>query len=181
MYKLAQSILVVVSSNQLQSYTTIYYRKMFNNVLSLPIYIIDKYSVKDISFRWKRDNPITFPKDFDEGFFRLPKYVVSFSTVREPQILHFNDVDHCSARLGITLSREVKSYLLENYLPSTLFVSMSWGSFIVVPEIVPGRMVRLILKIESFTHRQLMFPVNDLSLGWEIWISRIIVFMNKKI
>lgn len=94
-----------------------------------------------MSFRWKKDNPITFPKDFDEGlFFRLPKYVVSFSTVKEPQTLHYNDVDHSSARLQITLSREVKSYLLENYLPSTLFVSMSWGSFIVVPEIVPGRM-----------------------------------------
>lgn len=97
--------------------------------------------MKDLSFRWKNDNPITFPKDFDEGFFRLPKYVVSFSTQREPHILHFNDVDHCSARLEIILSREVKSYLLENYLPSTLFVSMSWGSFVVVPEIVPGRMV----------------------------------------
>lgn len=97
--------------------------------------------MKDVSFRWKKDNPITFPKDFDEGFFRLPKYVVSFFVEKEPHILHFNDVDHCSARLEITLSREVKSYLLENYLPSTLFVSMSWGSFIVVPEIVPGRMV----------------------------------------
>lgn len=98
-----------------------------------------------MSFRWKKDNPITFPKDFDEGFFRLPKYVVSFVVVPEPNILHFNDVDHCSARLEITLSREVKSYLLENYLPSTLFVSMSWGSFIVVPEIVPGRMVSRVL------------------------------------
>lgn len=102
---------------------------------------LDKYSHKDVYFRWKGDNPITFPKDFDEGFFRLPKYVVSFSTVKESQTLHYNDVDHSSARLQITLSREVKSYLLENYLPSTLFVSMSWGSFIVVPEIVPGRMV----------------------------------------
>lgn len=105
----------------------------------------DKYSVKDMSFRWKKDNPISFPKDFDEGFFRLPKYVVSFSTEKEPHHLHFNDVDHCSARLQITLSREVKSYLLENYLPSTLFVSMSWGSFVVVPEIVPGRMVTTIV------------------------------------
>ncbi|XP_055312389.1 glycine receptor subunit alpha-2-like [Sitodiplosis mosellana] len=109
-----------------------------------------KYSVKDMSFRWKKENPITFPKDFDEGlFFRLPKYVVSFSTVKEPQTLHYNDVDHSSARLQITLSREVKSYLLENYLPSTLFVSMSWGSFIVVPEIVPGRMVLLVTTLLS--------------------------------
>lgn len=97
----------------------------------------------DLNFRWKRANPITFPKDFDAGFFRLPKYVVSFYTHPSPHIMNFGDVDHISARLEITLSREVKSYLLENYLPSTLFVSMSWGSFIVVPEIVPGRMVNI--------------------------------------
>lgn len=99
-----------------------------------------------MSFRWKKDNPITFPKDFDEGFFRLPKYVVSFSTEKEPHIVNYGDVEHYSARLEITLSREVKSYLLENYLPSTLFVSMSWGSFVVVPEIVPGRMVSALLE-----------------------------------
>lgn len=57
--------------------------------------------------------------------------------------------DHCSARLEITLSREVKSYLLENYLPSTLFVSISWGSFVVVPDIVPGRMVLLVTTLLS--------------------------------
>lgn len=94
-----------------------------------------------MTFRWKKENPITFPKDFDEGFFRLPKYVVSFSTEQDPHIIYYGDVDHCSARLEITLSRELKSYLLEHYLPSTLFVSMSWGSFVVIPEVVPGRMV----------------------------------------
>lgn len=94
-----------------------------------------------MNFRWKKDNPISFPKDFDEGFFRLPKYVVSFLAEREPHVINYGDIDHSTARLEITLSREIKSYLLENYLPSTLFVSMSWGSFVVVPEIVPGRMV----------------------------------------
>lgn len=94
-----------------------------------------------MTFRWKREHPITFPKDFGAGFFRLPKYVVTFAAEKDPHIVNYGDADHCSARLEITLSREVKSYLLENYLPSTLFVSMSWGSFVVVPEIVPGRMV----------------------------------------
>lgn len=100
-------------------------------------------------FRWRKDNPISFPEDFGEGFFRLPKYVVSFATEEVPRIVNYGDVDHCSARLEITLSREVKSYLLENYLPSTLFVSMSWGSFVVVPEIVPGRMVLLVTTLLS--------------------------------
>lgn len=43
----------------------------------------------------------------------------------------------------------MKSYLLENYLPSTLFVSISWGSFVVVPDIVPGRMVLLVTTLLS--------------------------------
>ncbi|XP_055700976.1 glycine receptor subunit alpha-2-like isoform X2 [Phlebotomus papatasi] len=108
-----------------------------------------KYPVKDMTFRWKKDNPLTFPHDFGDGFFRLPRYVVSFLTDPEPKIINYGDADHCSARLEITLSREVKSYLLENYLPSTLFVSMSWGSFVVVPEIVPGRMVLLVTTLLS--------------------------------
>lgn len=62
---------------------------------------------------------------------------------------HETAADHGSARLEITLSREVKSYLLENYLPSTLFVSISWGSFVVVPDIVPGRMVLLVTTLLS--------------------------------
>lgn len=116
----------------------IYKKKLF---YQNAVVYLDKYSVKDMTFRWKKENPITFPKDFDEGFFRLPKYVVSFSTEQDPHIIFYGDVDHCSARLEITLSRELKSYLLEHYLPSTLFVSMSWGSFVVIPEVVPGRMV----------------------------------------
>ncbi|XP_055532254.1 glycine receptor subunit alpha-2-like isoform X1 [Wyeomyia smithii] len=113
-----------------------------------------KYTVKEMRFRWKNDNGLTFPNDFGDQFFRLPKYVVSFYTEQEPQTIHYGDAhpfpdNHSSARLEITLSREVKSYLLENYLPSTLFVSMSWGSFVVVPEIVPGRMVLLVTTLLS--------------------------------
>lgn len=132
-----------------------------------------------MSFRWKNDNPISFPNDFDEGFFRLPKYVVSFTAVAEPQILHFNDVDHCSARLSITLSREVKSYLLENYLPSTLFVSMSWGSFIVVPEIVPGRMVLLVTTLLSLVT---MFDTvrNNSPNALELKCIEVFFFLSKR-
>lgn len=52
--------------------------------------------------------------------------------------------NHSAARLIITLSRELRSHLLESYLPSTLFVIISWGSFIIMPEVVPGRMVLLV-------------------------------------
>lgn len=57
--------------------------------------------------------------------------------------------NHSTARLVITLSRELRSHLLESYLPSTLFVIMSWGSFVVMPEVVPGRMVLLVTTLLS--------------------------------
>lgn len=57
--------------------------------------------------------------------------------------------EHSAARLQIKLSRELRGYLLESYLPSSLFVIISWGSFCVIPEIVPGRMVLLVTTLLS--------------------------------
>ncbi|XP_063697831.1 glycine receptor subunit alpha-4-like [Culicoides brevitarsis] len=107
-----------------------------------------KYSVKEMKFHWKHENALSFPKDFGEGFFRLPKYIVTFRHRDEPYLVNYGDAEHHSARLEIKLTREVKSYLLENYLPSTLFVCISWGSFVVAPE-WPGRMVLLVTVLLS--------------------------------
>lgn len=56
----------------------------------------DKYSVREMRFRWKNDNGLTFPKDFGDGFFRLPKYVVSFYTEQNPQTIHYGEGKFCS-------------------------------------------------------------------------------------
>lgn len=35
-----------------------------------------------MAFHWRKENPLTFPNDFGENGFRLPKYVVSiFKTI----------------------------------------------------------------------------------------------------
>ena len=44
----------------------------------LPVLFPDKYNVHDMKFRWRDEAPLMFPNDFGDGFFRLPKYVVSF-------------------------------------------------------------------------------------------------------
>jgi hypothetical protein len=51
--------------------------------------------------------------------------------------------------MNIIMWRELRSYLLESYLPSSLFVIMSWGSFVVIPDMVPGRMVLLVTTLLS--------------------------------
>lgn len=38
----------------------------------------DKYTLDDMVFKWRDGQPLMFPNDFGDGFFRLPKYVVSF-------------------------------------------------------------------------------------------------------
>lgn len=44
-----------------------------------------------MTFRWKNENPLTFPKDFGEGFFRLPKYIVKFETRDQPYYVNYGD------------------------------------------------------------------------------------------
>lgn len=44
-----------------------------------------------MTFQWKQENPLSFPKDFGEGFFRLPKYIVTFRTRDEPYIINYGD------------------------------------------------------------------------------------------
>ena len=42
------------------------------------------------------------------------------------------------------LRRKVSHYIITYYLPSAMFVSVSWISFLVPPDNVPGRMAMLI-------------------------------------
>lgn len=101
-----------------------------------------KFTTQGVRFEWREMSPWLGTRLVTEQRteFRLPKYVVTFAT---------NKSNHTAARLQIRLSRELRSYLLESYLPSSLFVIISWGSFCVIPEIVPGRMVLLVTTLLS--------------------------------
>ncbi|XP_021185003.1 glycine receptor subunit alpha-2 isoform X3 [Helicoverpa armigera] len=111
-----------------------------------------KYTTQDVRFEWREVAPwlgIGPVGSEQRSEFRLPKYVVTFVTDKSNHIRNFGEGEHSAARLQIKLSRELRSYLLESYLPSSLFVIISWGSFCVIPEIVPGRMVLLVTTLLS--------------------------------
>ncbi|RZF44395.1 hypothetical protein LSTR_LSTR010024 [Laodelphax striatellus] len=108
-----------------------------------------KYTVNDMKFRWQNDPPLSFPSDFSAEGYRLPRYVVSFESQEDMHIIYYGEGNHSTARMLITMSREIRSHLLESYLPSSLFVIISWGSFVVMPEVVPGRMVLLVTTLLS--------------------------------
>lgn len=48
------------------------------------------------------------------------------------------------AGFEMKLSRHISHYLITYYLPSGLFVVVSWISFVVPPEVIPGRMALLV-------------------------------------
>ncbi len=42
------------------------------------------------------------------------------------------------------MSRRLSQHFLEMYIPTILFVSASWISFLIPPDVVPGRMTLLV-------------------------------------
>ena len=48
------------------------------------------------------------------------------------------------AGFELTLTRKMMHYIVTCYLPSGMFVVVSWISFLVPPDIVPGRMALLV-------------------------------------
>merc|ERR1712038_1644979 len=61
----------------------------------------------------------------------------------------------------MTLTRNVAKYLYIYYLPSGLFVAVSWVSFVIPPEVVPGRMALLVTLFLVLTN--IFNTINNLS------------------
>lgn len=59
------------------------------NILTCTFPLSDKYGQNEMEFHWRKDHPLTFPNDFGENGFRLPKYVVSFITHDRPFKVNF--------------------------------------------------------------------------------------------
>ena len=51
------------------------------------------------------------------------------------------------AGFSMILSRHVSHYIITYYLPSGLFVVVSWISFLVPPDVIPGKEVKKIGKV----------------------------------
>ena len=53
-------------------------------------------------------------------------------------------MNYSTAGFEIILSRKMSFYIITYYLPSGLFVVISWISFLINPEVIPGRMTMLV-------------------------------------
>ena len=64
------------------------------------------------------------------------------------------------AGFEVRLKRHSMKYIIYNYFPSGLFVCLSWISFLIPVEIVPGRIARSALKVsEDNIHTDFVYEV----------------------
>ena len=72
-------------------------------------------------------------------------YKVSVTSMsEEDRIINYSGANYSVTGLEMRLVRNSQKYLYIYYLPSGLFVMVSWVSFLIPPEVVPGRMAMLI-------------------------------------
>lgn len=81
----------------------------------------------------------------------------------------------------MVLSRKMSFYVITYYLPSGLFVLVSWISFLVNPEVIPGRMTLLIIiflvLINMFNTIQSNSPTAEGITAIESWVIACIIFV----
>ena len=79
------------------------------------------------------------------------------------------------------LERHFMSYIITYYLPSGLFVVVSWISFLIPPDIVPGRMALLItlflVLVNIFNNINSNSPKAEGLTAIEIWMLACILFV----
>ncbi|KAG8229278.1 hypothetical protein J437_LFUL009639 [Ladona fulva] len=93
----------------------------------------------------------------------------------------FSKGSYPAITLVITLHRRLSYHLLQTYVPSSMFVIVSWLSFLVPPESVPGRMAICMTTLLTLTAMFAAVRQNTPSVsyvkGLDIWMVVCILFV----
>jgi len=85
------------------------------------------------------------------------------------------------AGFELTLKRKVSHYIITCYLPSGMFVIVSWISFLIPPDIVPGRMTLLItvflVLVNIFNTITTNIPKAEGLTAIEAWVMVCVLFV----
>jgi len=85
------------------------------------------------------------------------------------------------AGFELTLRRKVSHYIITYYLPSGMFVIVSWISFLVPPAVVPGRMTLLVtvflVLVNIFNTITTNIPKAEGLTAIEAWVIVCVLFV----
>ena len=86
-----------------------------------------------------------FEDGYDASFLINSVLDYTAETKKLPEYLKtYSNGDYSVAGFELILTRKLSRYIITWYLPSGIFVIVSWISFLIPPEIVPGRMALII-------------------------------------
>jgi len=117
----------------------------------------------DGKFTYRRENQRTL--SFNVDIRKLPKHKTVFAG---------SSSNYSVYGFEIRLSRSLGPFILSIYLPSAMFVMMSWVSFFVPPDVVPARIVLLVtlclVLINMFNFTTARIPVSNAVTAMEVWL-----------
>merc|ERR1719295_927215 len=128
---------------------------------------------------------MTFLAEFvpeDSSIKSILDYKINFNKLDERDT-HYMAIgmNYSATGFELVLTRKMSFYIVTYYLPSGLFVVVSWISFLVNPEVIPGRMTLLItiflVLINIFNTIQTNSPQAEGLTAMEAWVIACIIFV----
>lgn len=109
-------------------------------------------------------------------------YAIQIKDLRPDQTHYMAlGMNYSVAGFEMVLTRKISFYVVTYYLPSGLFVVVSWISFLVNPEVIPGRMTLLVtiflVLINIFNTIQTNSPKAEGLTAIEAWVIACIIFV----
>ncbi|XP_059096027.1 glycine receptor subunit alpha-2-like [Tigriopus californicus] len=109
-------------------------------------------------------------------------YFIDINKLSEKDQTYFALTGNYSvAGFELTLRRKVSHYIITYYLPSGMFVIVSWISFLVPPDIVPGRMTLLVtvflVLVNIFNTITTNIPKAEGLTAIEAWVIVCVLFV----
>jgi len=134
-------------------------------------YAIDKLIFRD-EFTPTKEQAVRSILDYDIDLHSLTEEQMQYTAL---------SMNYSVAGFQLILARKMSFYIVTYYLPSGLFVVVSWISFLVNPEVIPGRMALLItiflVLINIFNTIQTNSPQAEGLTAMEAWVIACIVFV----
>lgn len=123
-----------------------------------------------------------FVPDEKQAIKSILDYQITIKDLK-PEETHYMalGMNYSVAGFEMILQRKMSFYIVTYYLPSGLFVVVSWISFLVNPEVIPGRMTLLVtiflVLINIFNTIQTNSPKAEGLTAIEAWVIACIIFV----
>lgn len=111
------------------------------------------YTIEDLVFLWKEDDPIQVNKNLNHPKFRFEKYSTPYCSSIT------NTGEYSCLKVNLQLKREFSNYLIQIYIPCLMLILISWLSFWLDSNAIQARVFLVVATLMTMT--VLIFLINS--------------------